>query len=78
MTTFRKRERRNGSWGPWVDTVVPEEGLTYRAQRWWRHPHLPQLREFEDRVVLQATVAETTLFRQYKFGNVPEPRYTCS
>ena len=33
VTTFRKRERRNGRWGPWVDTVVPEEGLTYRTSR---------------------------------------------
>ena len=75
VTTFRKRERRNGRWGPWVDTVVPEEGLTYRTRRDGGVIRIYRnFESLEDRVVLQATVAETTLFRQYKFGNVPEPR----
>ena len=74
LTTFRKRERRNVPLGPWTTPSSP------------RGPHGPDARDggviriyrnfesLEDRVVLQATVAETTLFRQYKFGNVPEPR----
>ena len=67
----RATERR---WGPWVDTVVPEEGLTYRHLETAASSASTATESLEDRVVLQATVAETTLFRQYKFGNVPEPR----
>ena len=74
-TVVRKRIRMNNTWGPWVETPVPQEGLVLSMHR--NQGVICVYRNFESpesRKATQAVLATTSNFRQYKFGNVPEPR----